>query len=234
MPCDALKINGLFDGNVLTAISTIDGCVDNLLPEEREAVSRAVERRQQEFFTGRKLSRGLLAAFGVVDFPLLSDADRLPIWPDGIIGSISHCGTHCVAAIAKANDELRSLSVDVEPDEPLERDLWSVILVEKEMQWVESQSFESHGRLARLIFSAKEAVYKCVFPITRQPFEFRDLTLSVDFSANVFCASIQPSVHGDRSSTGMTLTGRLLRRDGLILCSVTLPRSAENRLVARH
>lgn len=223
--CDIPNINDLFTGDVRTVVAPLIGRLDDLRPEERAQVASAVEKRRREYATGRRLARELLAHFDVHDYPLLNDADRLPIWPENVIGSISHCDACCVVALAEKTDSLRSLSVDVEPQTPLEEALWSTIATRPERRWIDSQDTLEPGRLMRLLFSAKESVYKCLFPITRIPLEFSDVQLSLDMEHRRFTATLDASCGIEHDCPG--LSGRWLWRDDHVFTAVQWRESAD-------
>ena len=117
--------NTLFeDTNVSTAISSPFASVDALMPQERNFVKAAVEKRQREFATARVLARRLLADYGIRQYPLLNDDDRVPVWPEGFVGSISHCDDCCVVALLGKSGNTISIGIDVEPDTAIDPDLW--------------------------------------------------------------------------------------------------------------
>ena len=102
-----------------TAVVECDRRVEEsfLHPEEAACVRRSVEKRRLEFSAGRFCARMALSQLGVHDFSLLPDADRVPLWPPGVVGSISHCSGLAVAAVARS-ESVKSIGVDVEPPPP--------------------------------------------------------------------------------------------------------------------
>jgi len=98
-----------------------------LKPEERVHVERAVDARKREFITGRILARKAMARFGRGHSTLLPGKDRAPIWPLGLIGSISHTAAHCAAAVACTRD-VHFVGVDVEADTPLPSEILEIVL----------------------------------------------------------------------------------------------------------
>ncbi len=222
IPSDTCSISDLFDDSeVRTAISSPFASVDDLLPQERIIVENAVEKRQREFATARMIARQLLAEFGVYRYPLLNDDDRVPIWPTDLLGSISHCNECCLVAVQRKNNGPINIGVDIEPDDPIDADLWPAFATEHELRWIKSQNNSNSGRMAHLLFSAKEAVYKCVFPITRKFIEFHDVEIECDLDANVFYPTIRDlEVTGKLGST--ILTGRFQRSNGFIFTSSSL------------
>src|SRR6185369_16867773 len=91
---------------------------DVLFPEEEAVVSQAVERRRREFVTGRACARRALAALGVPPAPLLPGPRREPLWPAGVVGSITHCEGYRACAVAR-DTAIASIGIDAEPNAPL-------------------------------------------------------------------------------------------------------------------
>ncbi|MBB1627716.1 4'-phosphopantetheinyl transferase [Achromobacter sp. UMC71] len=134
-------------------------------------------RRQAEFQAGRELAAALLAQAGSSATQVGVAADRAPLWPDGYIGSISHSRVLVAVAVAR-RQHVRALGIDIE-----------AIATEREAEAIESVCMrpEEHdvdtGALTRaqfvtLLFSAKEAFYKCMHPLTRVEFDFTDVAVT--------------------------------------------------------
>ena len=207
-------LRDLFPATVLIATSPPRACEAELFSEERALIERAVESRRREFATARVCARKLLAELGVEGFALLRGADRAPLWPTGVIGSISHCRDLCVAAVARRG-ALRSLGVDVEPAEPLEPALWRRILTPREATWLGSRETERRGRIVRLFFSAKEAVYKCVRAAGAPELGFHDVELDLALEEGRFAARWSSGRTGEEGS----LHGRFAFRGRWVLTS---------------
>jgi 4'-phosphopantetheinyl transferase EntD len=141
-------------------------------PQEGAAITRAVPKRRNEFLAGRKAARIALSAIGGPSVALPPGADRVPHWPDGFVGSITHCDDVCLAV---ATLHARAVGVDVEPATALPRDLWDAILLPEEQESIASAP--NPGLAAKLIFSAKEAAYKAQYPISRVLYGFHDMHL---------------------------------------------------------
>ena len=199
------NISEAYDGaEVACRWSPLTRTVEDLLPEESAVVARAVEKRQREFATGRYLARSIMADFGIRDFPLLNDSDRVPVWPAGFIGSISHCDDLCVVAVARQRHRLKGIGVDVEPDAPLEAELWPLIATAGELDWVRSQDEMAPGRLVRLIYSAKEAVYKSLFPTCRLPLAFCEVEVDLSLQDRRFTYRLAPEDRNAREKLPLT------------------------------
>lgn len=145
-----------------------------LHPEEASAVARAVAKRRGEYAAGRACARGALAALGVPPGPVLRDAERgAPVWPDGVVGSITHCDGYRAAAVARTTDIL-TLGIDAEPHGPLPEGVLKVIgstaAESGALAELAADSPEVHWD--RLLFSAKETVYKAWYPFHRRMLGF--------------------------------------------------------------
>ena len=130
-----------------------------LLPEEAGFVERAAAKRQREFVLGRACARAALAALGQGEAMLPRKEDGAPLWPDGIVGSISHTDGNAVALVAPAN-RFRGLGVDVERQGRVTPELYRHIFAAEERAWLESLAAPARDALAGLLFSAKEASCK--------------------------------------------------------------------------
>jgi 4'-phosphopantetheinyl transferase EntD len=152
-----------------------------LLPEERGFLARAVPTRILEFTTGRSCARAALAQLGCPPVAIAIGDQREPIWPPGFIGSITHCKGHCAAAVARWDPHtahaIASLGLDAEPALPLPEDVAGMVCSDGERKWIE-QHRQDRLPWDRVVFSAKESVFKCIFPITRQFLDFHDVELT--------------------------------------------------------
>lgn len=180
-----------------------------LHPEEAEAVARAVAKRRDEFEAGRVLARRALARLSpeLAAAPLPVGPDRAPAWPAGFVGTITHSRHLCAAAAARAADAA-SLGLDLEPATPLKEDLVARILGREERAWLAARPPGDRLLLAKLVFSAKEAFYKCQHPLTGRFLEFHDVCLALDLDAGAFTATVAP----DKCALppGVRVSGRFL------------------------
>ena len=104
--------------------------------------------------------------------------DRQPIWPAGVVGSITHTEGLCAAVVAERK-LLRGIGIDTEPACSVESALWPRILIRAELDWLASLERRDRAAAATLIFSAKEAAYKCQYPSTGERLSFSDLNVTV-------------------------------------------------------
>ena len=209
-------LEGLLPTEVEIAGTTIRDCVELLMPEERGLVASAVPKRQHEFATGRVLARELLGRLGHADFPLLREEDRIPVWPEGIVGSISHASHVCLAAVGRSASSA-GIGIDLEPDEPVESDIARVVCRDAEHDWVAAEGEGERARRCRVVFSVKEAVYKAFYPRTRTFWSFQDVGGAIDLDAGTWHARLPESAGVAEAE------GRVARREGWIVSAIALP-----------
>lgn len=190
-----------------------------LLPEEAAAFGPAVERRTREFTTARACARRALNRLGIPDMPILRGPRREPLWPAGVVGSITHCEGYRAAAVARQTDVL-TIGIDAEPHKMLPHGVAAQVLLEPERNWLGGASREIHWD--RLIFSAKESVFKAWFPLIGEWLDFKDAVITCNFEERRFEAHllVVPPVIAGRALTGFH--GRFLVCNGLILTSVSI------------
>jgi 4'-phosphopantetheinyl transferase EntD len=147
-------------------------------PEEvRLLAPGACRKRQLDWTLGRAAARLALMRLGFEDPPpVLRGGGGQPIWPAGISGSITHCERWGIAVTAKCADSL-AIGIDLESLERIrEVDILHLICREPELEWVSSDS-DFQGRLG-MVFSAKEALYKSLYPFCRRYIDFTEVELS--------------------------------------------------------
>jgi 4'-phosphopantetheinyl transferase EntD len=195
-----------------------------LFAEEMESVGNAVQKRRREFATGRACARAALASLGVPALPILRGERGAPRWPNGFVGSITHCVGYRAAAAGR-REEWASLGIDAEPDIPLEEGVLSVVARPDEVASVRELIRLNPGGPSwdRLLFCAKEAVYKAWYPLTGRWLGFDEAVIAMDPVAEVFGARLLvpgPAVDG-QEVTGFQ--GRWLARAGLLITAVAVP-----------
>ena len=152
-----------------------------LSPEEETLIKSAVEKRKREFRAGRHAAHRALAQLDAPKRPLLRGDKREPLWPTGYLGSITHCRDACVAVCAKTEDMI-SLGVDVEPLKPLPEGVEQYVHTPED-----KRTMAKNGSLPeRLIFSAKESLYKCYYPLLGQFIGFQEVSLAIDVHEQTF------------------------------------------------
>jgi 4'-phosphopantetheinyl transferase EntD len=206
-------VRPLLPPGVAAAVRDPGGDLPAPLPEESVALSpRAVDKRRREFAAGRAAARDAMGQLGLDPAPVVAAEDRAPIWPDGLVGSISHCRDCAIAAVAQERD-IRSLGIDVEQGTPLEARLLPSICSERERAWL--RAGDQPLLLAKLVFSAKEAAYKCQYPLSRRLFGFDAMELDVDLERRRFTAVFTQDQ--GPFSRGYSIQGRFAIGAGVII-----------------
>lgn len=151
------------------------------LPEEEAAVSSAISSpsRLKEFRRGRYCARLALQQMQI-DSPISRNPDtREPLWPDGVVGSITHSGKWAVAVVASVS-EIAAIGIDVEQSKrSINPGIARLVCTEDETAWLESLDSAQADLGLKAIFSAKESIYKCLFPRCRVPLTFQDATIAL-------------------------------------------------------
>jgi len=171
-------LTSMFPDSVAVNITAFRNTHGQLFPEEEECIQYAHTLRQEEFRVGRICARELLCSFGHGNTPLVMGSDRAPIWPGDVVGSISHTNTLCTAVVAHKAD-IQSIGIDIAQCEALDETLYDVILTEKEISWLTSLPYGIQKETATLIFSAKEAFYKCQYTLTHRWLDFLDVEVDL-------------------------------------------------------
>jgi 4'-phosphopantetheinyl transferase EntD len=192
-------------------------------PGEESFVVNAVEARRREFITARRCAREALAELGYAPVPIRSGRKREPLWPAGLVGSITHT-TGFRAAAVTSRSVITSIGIDAEQNDRLPDGVEESITVPGEPQMLSalSRAFPA-THWSRLLFSAKESVYKAWYPLTGRQLGFEDVRLAID-AMGTFAAKVL--VDGARTDGGpplVELRGRFVVARGLVATAVTVP-----------
>lgn len=156
-----------------------EGADAPLHPAEAAVVARAVDKRRREFTAVRFCARQAMRKLGVPPHPVLPGERGAPGWPAGLVGSMTHCAGYCAAALVRAGD-LASVGVDAEVHGPLPGGVLSSVALPVEAERVARLARERPGvHWDRLLFSAKEAVYKAWFPLTGKWLDFMEADIEL-------------------------------------------------------
>jgi 4'-phosphopantetheinyl transferase EntD len=225
-------IEELLPASVAAAEARIDEGDDGaqeafLYPEEAALVVQAVAKRRREFAAVRACARRAMEKLGVPPQPVLSGERGAPRWPRGLAGSMTHCDRYCAAALVRVTD-LASLGIDAEPHGPLPDGVLPAVTLPAERKRLRRLAADRPDvHWDRLLFSAKESVYKAWFPLTGQWLDFSeadiDLRAEPDGTHGTLRAELLvpgPWV-GDRRVTAFE--GRWTVRQGLVATAVSVP-----------
>ena len=205
---------------VATVETRADAGDDELYPEEAELVRLAVEKRRREFATGRACARAALGRLGVAPAPIGSGPRGEPLWPDGIVGAITHCDGFRAAAVARAAD-VASVGIDAEPAEPLPAGILDSVASPEERRML--AGLGPGVPFDRLLFCAKEAIYKAWYPLASAWLGFEDVRLAIDVPAAAFSAEllVEGPLVGAARLTGFA--GRWAVEGDVVAATVVVP-----------
>jgi 4'-phosphopantetheinyl transferase EntD len=148
-----------------------------LLPQEARSIPSRQPLMRRASGAARWIARGLLADMGLNGVAVLRASSGAPVWPPGIIGSLAHDDEMAVAAVAPVSD-IVALGIDVEPALPLPDDIFALVATEAD------RTDPVNRHLAgRILFSAKEAVYKAVYPLDREVLGYEDIVVDLTTGA---------------------------------------------------
>jgi 4'-phosphopantetheinyl transferase EntD len=194
-----------------------------LFPDEEAVIANAVEKRRNEFATARVCARAALAKLGVPPAPIVPGLRGAPQWPPGVVGSITHCAGYRASAVARDLDVV-TIGVDAEPHGELPPGV---------LQAIASRS--EQGKLAalaaarpevcwdRMLFSAKESVYKAWFPLTRRWLGFEEASVTIDPVNQTFTARLLVDGPVVNRAVLTGFDGRWLVSGGLIVTAIVIP-----------
>ena len=179
--------------------------------------------RALEFKTGRAYAKRALSTLGLHNVELPAGADRAPIWPPGICGSITHTagpvGGHVAAAVART-EVVGSIGIDAEVNRTLHPSTWTQFLCDSELQHLQSLPVDSRAAVVLTIWCAKEATAKAM----GEPIDPMDIVVwherTVSETQDIWSAIIQCS-----QETPITLQARTMRLPELILGAVVSARA---------
>lgn len=193
------------------------------LPEEEPLIARAVAKRRNEFVSVRYCARQALGELGLGPVPILKGDKGEPCWPDGVVGSLTHCQGFRGAVVGRS-DDVRSVGIDAEPHDVLPNGVLDAITLPVERAELRALPGDLHWD--RILFCAKEATYKAWYPLTHRWLGFEDahITFAVDGSgaAGSFRSEILIDPAAEHGPPLTAFDGRWSVRDGLAVTAIVL------------
>jgi len=194
-------------------------------PQEEALVARAVDKRRREFAGARHCARLAMARLGVEPGPVMRGERGAPVWPRGLVGSLTHCDGYRGAVLGYSL-QVRSLGIDAEPHDVLPDGVLPAVSLEPEREWLASTDGDVHWD--RVLFCAKEATYKAWFPLTGRWLGFEDahITFERDSTSDAVTGTFHSRIlvpgdtHDGPPVTGFD--GRWLVADGLVLTAIAV------------
>ena len=197
------------------------------MPRQLEFATR---KRKASFLAGRLCAAKAIQSYN----PCLSTAvgmDRggAPIWPDGVVGSITHTDRYVSAAVGSKN---QWLGIGIDSEEIIDLDnvkpLKMLVMLAEESSLF-SESSLSEPELTSLIFSAKESFFKCFHPLGQQRLDFRSVRI-VDIQERSLTFRIHLNHFvGPGFPAGFELMGKYEIGDGVVHTGIELPSNDQFR-----
>ena len=193
------------------------------LPEEEPLIAKSVAKRRNEFITVRYCARQALVGLGMEPVPILKGEKGEPCWPEGVVGSLTHCEGFRGAAVGR-REEVRSVGIDAEPHDVQPRGVLDAISLPVERQELRTLPPDVHWD--RVLFCAKEATYKAWFPLTRRWLGFEDAHIVFDVDASGQSGTFTSEILIDAAALSgpplTTMAGRWSVRTGIALTAIVL------------
>jgi 4'-phosphopantetheinyl transferase EntD len=172
-------MDGIFSSRVVTVCGMPADIAETLHPVELASVERAVEKRRVEFSAGRTLARQALRQLGMAEVAIPVGEKREPVWPAGVVGSISHTRDFCGVAVARRSEVL-GLGFDAERISDVRMKLRSHIVTDAELDALQQAVGGIAERVLALAFSGKESFFKYQYPLSRQWVGLLDVELRAE------------------------------------------------------
>lgn len=143
-------------------------------------IAASVAKRQAEFFHGRLCARAALEQHGYPGADVPIGPSREPVWPSGIIGSITHNQALAAATVLPLGP-YTGAGIDIET--VMGADAWKgmidIVLSDAEIAYMRTLAHVApFGVLMTLVFSAKESFYKAMFGTVRRFLDFSTIALT--------------------------------------------------------
>jgi 4'-phosphopantetheinyl transferase EntD len=200
----------------------------DVTPEELARTAAHMPHRKAEFLTGRTYARRAMRAMGVEASTIGSNPDRSPLWPEGVVGCISHTKEYCGVVVAKTSSQpgaIRSLGLDIETPGRISEAVALKTFTEAERAYLATVPEVLRQEKMCAIFCAKEAFYKLQFPLTKAWVGFQDVEVRLDGEGRVV-VRLEKDFSGGFGK-GREVAGRLHVGTGhvaaLMLISLTEP-----------
>ncbi len=195
-----------------------------LFEEEERVVARATDRRRREYATVRCCARLCLQRLGHPPAPIVPGVAGAPTWPCGVRGSLTHCTGYAAAAVAP-KEIVSAIGIDAEPDAPLPEGVLELVATPAERDLLAgTQRLGSGLCWDRLLFSAKESVYKAWCPAVHSWLDPLETEIVFHPDRAEFTAVVARARMQARGSSAARLHGRWVRHGGILITATALRR----------
>jgi 4'-phosphopantetheinyl transferase EntD len=193
----------------------------SLFEIEEQGLGKAVPERRLEFRIGRTCARTALVRLGREPVAIPIGAFREPLWPEGVVGSISHCDGLVMAAVANRSD-YQSIGIDAEVNQALPCEVFSTVFSEGELNRL--NALPSVGvSWDRLVFSVKESVFKTWYPLEKTWLDFTDCDVTIQPTMQMFTAHVSLTPHLNGPLMERSYVGRFVFDDTHLVTAIFHP-----------
>ncbi|MFF0544453.1 4'-phosphopantetheinyl transferase Npt [Nocardia thailandica] len=195
-------------------------------PAEEHLIAKSVEKRRRDFIGARHCARLALEQLGEPPVAIGKGERGMPLFPRGIVGSLTHCDGYRAAVLGHAL-RFRSVGIDAEPHGALPDGVLDSVSLPAERDWLAGTPADGL-HLDRLLFCAKEATYKAWFPLTLRWLGFEEAHITFEIEARTADSGsgtfhselLVPGGTSDGGAPLVSFDGRWLIADGLILTAI--------------
>lgn len=190
------------------------------------ALRHAAIKRKAEYLAGRHVAQMALKELGWAGYHIATANDRSPVWPDGVVGTITHTAQHAVCSVAR-RAAVRAVGIDAElfMSHELGTQVRSILVSDAETAYLQSLPMAFEQALT-IVFSAKESLYKALYPEVKAFFDFTAAeVLHLDGERCAFSLRLQLDL-GDRWGMGAVVEGGYRLHDGHVLTYMVIPAGA--------
>ena len=193
-----------------------------LFPEEEKIIAHAVEARRHEYAAVRSCARACLDRLSYAPVPIMPGIGGAPTWPVGLQGSMTHCAGYAAAAVGLL-PRISAIGIDAEPDAPLPDGVLDLVATPAERDCLAGTQPEADSpNWDRLLFSAKEAVYKAWFPLVSEWLDHQEAEILFDPQDGTFAALLARDGLIVDGRQVRRLHGRWVRKRGILVTAVVL------------
>jgi len=227
------SVPALFDGDIahkaveFLADAFTDGVATEVGVTLPEKMAKAVAKRKAEYVGGRLCAMQAIAACSGQQSTAVTSGDHgQPVWPQGLVGSITH--THGFAAAAVGNAS-RFASIGMDTEQVMTAEVMHNVrarICGPEDKFSVGSPFAPE-LYATLVFSAKESLFKCLYPLVGKMFWFEDALIRLLPGEGGFTAELLSRLSGDFPA-GRVIEGRFCLTTGLVHTGIQLANSVEN------
>ncbi len=171
---------------------------ENLLTEgEINSLDGSVLEVRCRAAAARSAARELLSEAGFPGWSMPRRRGNAPLWPPGMVGSLSHSNCYAAAALARC-EEFAGVGIDIEPARPLPEELIDLVITSGEVRPSGAEDL-----VGRVLFCAKEASYKAVFALDGRFLEHHEIIVDLD-------AGIAETIYGRRTLISVHVDHRIV------------------------